>query len=678
MYGLYQQTISRKGTFTIFTVQPLEYCEHAEDGIITCHGIVGYYDYKMPIALSGAFDDTGIFHVEEDRIPAGTEDEDRILLTYVAPWLTDAKCRKLCGKLSNASKETFVSCGLDKTQAKKLMQELRRLSGNEKLVQLLTTYGIDRDHVEVLLKKGITYQSFLNHPYTVTRITEIDIYTIDAIALQVFRLHAYSFMRLCAYVRYIMDQYIKKGDTCVSIEVLQYAVEWKLQHSPCPDTKMTASLLTACIQELQFVQEVDDGKIYLYDKNIAKEEDLLIEQIIRFQNSRQKRPVPDVKQIEEKLQITYTEGQRSAFQILGSTGIKILTGPPGSGKTAVIRGLIQNTHSVKLAATTGRASQVMKKACKKQAITVHKLLDIQPYGENISSKNINDPIQAELIIIDEVSMMGLKLASQLLQAVKNDSIILLVGDEDQLQSVEYGNVLGDLIHSGVIETYRLTEVKRQGGSILENAQLVNCGKHNLTEDHAFHFISCKDEKEVLEQMNCLVQPGDQVLTTIKKNELGTKNLNSILQEKSQPFCASFGGTDYYKGNRVIMTETNYENGYFNGDMGVILGMEGSGLLVQFEEKTLCLTREDISCMVLAYAITTHKAQGSEFPRVHIILPKEFSMMLTRRMLYTAITRASKEVFLYSLEDSCLTAIENTQERRRITLLEKKLKKFVKN
>lgn len=678
MYGLYQQTISRKGTFTIFTVQPLEYCEHAEDGIITCHGIVGYYDYKMPIALSGAFDDTGIFHVEEDRIPAGTEDEDRILLTYVAPWLTDAKCRKLCGKLSNASKETFVSCGLDKTQAKKLMQELRRLSGNEKLVQLLTTYGIDRDHVEVLLKKGITYQSFLNHPYTVTRITEIDIYTIDAIALQVFRLHAYSFMRLCAYVRYIMDQYIKKGDTCVSIEVLQYAVEWKLQHSPCPDTKMTASLLTACIQELQFVQEVDDGKIYLYDKNIAKEEDLLIEQIIRFQNSRQKRPVPDVKQIEEKLQITYTEGQRSAFQILGSTGIKILTGPPGSGKTAVIRGLIQNTHSVKLAATTGRASQVMKKACKKQAITVHKLLDIQPYGENISSKNINDPIQAELIIIDEVSMMGLKLASQLLQAVKNDSIILLVGDEDQLQSVEYGNVLGDLIHSGVIETYRLTEVKRQGGSILENAQMVNCGKHNLTEDHAFHFISCKDEKEVLEQMNCLVQPGDQVLTTIKKNELGTKNLNSILQEKSQPFCASFGGTDYYKGNRVIMTETNYENGYFNGDMGVILGMEGSGLLVQFEEKTLCLTREDISCMVLAYAITTHKAQGSEFPRVHIILPKEFPMMLTRRMLYTAITRASKEVFLYSLEDSCLTAIENTQERRRITLLEKKLKKFVKN
>ena len=678
MYGLYQQTIARKGTFTIFTVQPLEYCKHAEDGIITCHGTVGYYDYKMPIALSGFFDDTGIFHVEEDRIPAGTEDEDRMLLTYVAPWLTDAKCKKLCGKLSNASKETFVSCGLDKIQVKKLMQGLRRLSGNEKLVQLLTAYGIDRDHIEVLLKKGVTYQSFLNHPYAVTRITEIDIYTVDAIALQAFGLHAYSFMRLCAYVRYVMDQYIKNGDTCVPIEAFRYAVERKLQHTPEPDTKMTAALLAACIQELQFVQEVDDGKIYLYDKNIAKEEELLIEQIIRFQNSRQKRQVPDVNEIEEKQKITYTEGQRNAFQLLGSTGIKILTGPPGSGKTAVIRGLIQNTHSVKLAATTGRASQVMKKACKKQAITVHKLLDIQPYGENISSKNINDPIQADLIIIDEVSMMGLKLASQLLQAVKNDSIILLVGDEDQMQSVEYGNVLGDLIHSGVIETYRLTEVKRQGGSILENAQLVNRGKHNLTEDHAFHLISCKDEKEVLEQMNRLVQPGDQVLTTIKKNRLGTKNLNAILQEKSQPFCTSFGGTDYYKGNRVIMTETNYENGYFNGDMGVILGMEGSGLLVQFEEKTLCLTREDISCMVLAYAITTHKAQGSEFPRVHIILPKEFPIMLTRRMLYTAITRAAKEVFLYSIEDSYWMAIENTQERKRITLLEKKLKKIVKN
>lgn len=678
MYALYQQTVARKKNFTVFTIQPLEYCKHTDDGIITCQGEIGYYDYKMPIALSGSFDQNGIFHVTEERIPSGTLDEDRLLLSYLAPWLTDAKCKNLCGKLSEASEELFSSCGLDKKQAKKLMQALKKLTGNEKLVQILTAYGIDHDHIDVILRKGVTYQSFLNHPYSITRVTEIDFYTIDAIALQVFHLTPYSFMRLCAYVQNVMDQYIKNGDTCVLAENLQCTINRRLQLSPAPDTNMTAALLAACAQQLQFVQQSFDKKLYFYDKKIAQEEETLVEQIVRLQNSKQTRQIPDINKIEAKLQITYTEGQRNAFKILGSTGIKILTGPPGSGKTAIIKGLIQNTHSVKLAATTGRASQVMKKACQKQAVTVHKLLDIQPYGENLSSKNINNPIQADLIIIDEVSMMGLKLASQLLQAVKNDSIILLVGDEDQLQSVEYGNILSDLIHSGVIETYSLTEVKRQSGSILENAQLVNYGKTNLIEDNAFHFYSCKDEKEVLECMNHHIQTSDQVLTTVKKKELGTKALNRILQDRNQPFCMSFGDTDFYKGNRVIMTETSYENGYFNGDMGTILSMEGSGLLVQFEEKTLCLTREDISCMELAYAVTTHKAQGSEFPRVHIILPSEFPGMLTRRMLYTAITRASKEVFLYSIDNSCNLAIENIQERKRVTLLDKKLKNIKKN
>lgn len=173
----------------------------------------------------------------------------------------------------------------------------------------------------------------------------------------------------------------------------------------------------------------------------------------------------------------------------------------------------------------------------------------------------------------------------------------------------------------------------------------------------------------------MIQPEDQVLTTVKKNKLGTKALNCILQEKTQSFCTSFGDTDFYKGNRIIMTETNYKNGYFNGDMGIILGMDENGLIVRFEDKVLCLMREDISCMKLAYAITTHKAQGSEFSRVHIILPKNFPSMLTRRMLYTAITRASKEVFLYSIENSYSIAIENTQEKKRTTLLEKKISKI---
>ena len=153
------------------------------------------------------------------------------------------------------------------------MQALKQLTGNEKLVQILTAYGIDHDHIDVILRKGVTYQSFLNHPYSITRVTEIDFYTIDAIALQVFHLTPYSFMRLCAYVQNVMDQYIKNGDTCVLAENLQCTINRRLQLSPAPDTNMTAVLLAACAQQLQFVQQSFDKKLYFYDKKIAQEEE---------------------------------------------------------------------------------------------------------------------------------------------------------------------------------------------------------------------------------------------------------------------------------------------------------------------------------------------------------------------------------------------------------------------
>lgn len=317
-------------------------------------------------------------------------------------------------------------------------------------------------------------------------------------------------------------------------------------------------------------------------------------------------------------------------------------------------------------------------ACQKEATTVHKLLDIRPYGENLTSKNINNPIQAELIIVDEVSMMGLKLASLLLEAVKNTSILLLVGDIDQLQSVEYGNVLSDLIHSGYVETYSLTEVVRQKGSILQNAKLINEGCTSLLVDQDFHYAECQDADEILSLLEENVRVDDQILTTIRKGKLGTRALNEKLQDKKTVYCTSFGDVDYYEKNRIIMTETSYEAGYFNGDMGIILKMDSKGLAVQFKDKILHLSRKDIACMELAYAVTTHKAQGSEFQRVHIILPDECTSMLTRRMIYTAITRAKKEVFIYSVNKSLLLAIKNCKEKPRISILKNHIKKFVQN
>lgn len=677
VYGLYQQTICRKGQITTFTIQPLEFCSYAKDGLITCQGEIGFYDYQMPIALEGNFDKKHTFHVISDRLPI-YGDENVLLLNYLAPWLSEKKKTSICGNLFEKTEEDLRFCGLNKNQSRKLFRDLKQLKEKKRLVQLLLAYGISSDQVEVVLKKNVSYQDFLYHPYHLCRITDIDFYTIDAIALQIFHFNPYSVMRLCAFVRNVMDLTIKNGNTCITAEALLRATNIRLHNSIAKETILTAALLAMCVQELHFVSKEDEGKLYFYDKDIAQEEDRLIEQIIRLQSSKQELEIPDIEEIEKKLNITYTHGQRKVFQALKTTGIKILTGPPGSGKTAVIKGLIQKFHAVKLSATTGRASQVLMEACQKEATTVHKLLDIRPYGENLTSKNINNPIQAELIIVDEVSMMGLKLASLLLQAVKNTSILLLVGDIDQLQSVEYGNVLSDLIHSGYVETYSLTEVVRQKGSILQNAKLINEGCTNLLVDQDFHYAECQDADEILSLLEENVRVDDQILTTIKKGKLGTRALNEKLQDKKTVYCTSFGDVDYYEKNRIIMTETSYEAGYFNGDMGIILKMDSRGLAVQFKDKILHLSRKDIACMELAYAVTTHKAQGSEFQRVHIILPDECTSMLTRRMIYTAITRAKKEVFIYSVNKSLLLAIKNCKEKPRISILKNHIKKFVQN
>lgn len=678
MYGLYQQTISRKGNDTLFTVQPLNYCEYAKDGLIKCIGKIGIYDYKMPIFLAGSFDEDRVFHVTEDHIPSSADDENNLLLNYLAPWLSETKKKKLKDDLFQKTEKDFIACGLNRQQSKKLFCNIKKIKDDKKLVHLLMAYGINKDDIEVALKRGVTYQSFLYQPYNLSRVTDIDFYTVDIIALQHFRLNPYSVMRLCSFVRNAMDFTIKSGNTCISADALLHLVNTRLKNSIAKDTNLNASLLVMCTQELNFVQRIQDGKIYFYDKQIAQEEDIIIEQIIRMKNGEKKLNPPNIEEIEKKLKIKYTDGQRKVFQALQSTGIKILIGPPGSGKTALIQGLTQNYHSVKLSATTGRAAQVLKEATQKETSTVHKMLEIRPYGENLSSKNINNPIQADLIIVDEVSMMGLKLASILLQAVKNTGILLLVGDADQLQSVEYGNVLSDFINSGCIEIYRLTEVMRQKGTILQNAKQINQGNPALILDNNFHIFECENTEMIFSYLRQNIHPDDQILTTIKKRELGTKSLNESFQDKSSLYCTSYGGVDFYKNNRIIMTETNYDSGYFNGDMGTIVKMEGQGLLVNFKDKTIYLNRKDMACMELANAVTIHKSQGSEFSRVHIILPDECVSMLTRRMIYTAVTRAKNEVFIYSIKHSLQLAIRNVEEKQRTSLLGKRLKKIVQN
>lgn len=420
---------------------------------------------------------------------------------------------------------------------------------------------------------------------------------------------------------------------------------------------------------------------YVYENKIWDEENSIISDIHRLQNT----PVevcrkifPD--EIGKQERIIYTKGQRKCFDSLKTSGIKIITGPPGSGKTAVIKGLIRQYSqeiggNIRLAATTGRAAQVLSKSTEMDAVTVNKLLDIRPFETAVPGKNINEPLNADLIIVDEVSMLGLELASFLLSAIKNQAVLILVGDKDQLPSVDYGNILADFIGCGLIETYYLTEVMRQHGTILDNSQLINHGSSALKQDKTFqvrNFCSMENAVEDIKKMH-IDTDRVQYLSTVKKDNLGTHAINKYSQQNKNGKCIYYGKNRYFVGDRIIMTKTNYDRNYINGDVGIITDIREKSIIANFDGKILALDTQDFFYMDLAYCVTIHKSQGSEFDYVIVLLPDAANGMLTRRILYTAVTRAKKALIVYNVNYSMEHAISNQEERKRISLLTYRVK-----
>lgn len=674
MRGLYYETISRRDGKTKFLIQPLETSAHARDGLIMCFGEISVYQGRMPLELEGDFDSGGIFQVESVNIadPVICNGKSHFL-DYLCPRLTPRQKSKLTGKVMHINRQMLKKAGVSDAITDVFIKARDKYSDQQSLIQFLEDCGIEGDDIENLLKKNVHLSSFLHNPYKACLYHGMSIYNADRIASVKLKIAPYATMRICGFIEDAIRLLENSGDTCSEPEKLLNIVNARLRYSCIQDTGITMAILNCCIGYTQLQTEIVGGKVFYSSKTALEEEQSVVKHLARLQSGKFIRDsVPDISQIELEMGITYTKSQKHAFEAIRTSGVKVLTGPPGSGKTAIIRGMVENSKNVKLAATTGRASQVLSKATGKDALTVHKLLDIRPYGESLCSKNINNPIDADLIVVDEASMMGLSLASRLFQAVKTGATLLLVGDEDQLQSVEYGSVLSDLIGSGALEVYRLDQVIRQQGTIRKNAGRICKGNTEMDEDDTFRILEFNDNKTTLLALLDNVNDKSHVLTTVKQKELGTRNLNSIIQKKDTAYCLSYGETDYYEGDPIIMCRTDYDKGYFNGETGRVMRRQGNGLLISFREKEIRMDREDLAFMQLAYAVTIHKSQGDEFSDVHIVLPDYAPGMLTRRLIYTAVTRATKTVTVYSVNHSFRSAILNTHEKKRMTNLGKRI------
>lgn len=392
--------------------------------------------------------------------------------------------------------------------------------------------------------------------------------------------------------------------------------------------------------------------------------------------------------------IVYDEVQQAAIQKALDSKVMVLTGGPGTGKTTTTQGIIAAfkalSMSILLAAPTGRAAKRMTEATSMEAKTIHRLLEYNPMDGY--KRNEENPLEGDALIVDECSMIDILLFYNLMKAIPSNMRLILVGDIDQLPSVGAGNVLRDIIDSHQIPVVRLTRIFRQAQSsrIVMNAHAINAGqfpniKNGLDTD--FFFINQEDDDEMVRLIIGLVRdrlpkkygypPREvQVLTPMQRGTVGAGNLNIELQNALNPTGPSLarGGYTFRQGDKVMQIRNNYDKNVFNGDIGYITAVDTNErtLTVTFDNSLVEYDITELDEIVLAYAITIHKSQGSEFPVVVMPVTMKHFVMLQRNLIYTGITRAKKICVLVGTTKALAYAIRNQTVSKRNTKLKERL------
>ena len=402
----------------------------------------------------------------------------------------------------------------------------------------------------------------------------------------------------------------------------------------------------------------------------------------------------DVGKIQEKVDMKYDEIQADAIRKAAVSKVMVLTGGPGTGKTTTTQGIIAAYRSfaikILLATPTGRAAKRMTEATGLEAKTIHRLLECKP--PEGYQKNEDNPLDGDVLIIDECSMIDMILMNALLKAIPEGMRLILVGDIDQLPSVGAGNVLRDIIDSGVFPVVRLTRIFRQAQSsrIIMNAHAINEGKFpdiSNGKNTDFFYIEKEDPEEAVQEIVRLVKnnlpryyktPWNhiQVLTPMQKGIVGAANLNLALQEALNPQGDGLrrGGYLFRTGDKVMQIRNNYEKEIFNGDIGTVesVDLQERTLKVNFDQHIIEYEASELDELVHAYATTIHKAQGSEYPIVVMPVLMNHYVMLQRNLIYTGITRAKKVLVIVGTRKALSYAIRNVTVTKRNTFLKERL------
>lgn len=545
--------------------------------------------------------------------------------------------------------------------------------------RLLQKYGDDVKYV------------LTEEPYRM--IHEIDGFgfkTADQIALA-YGMDRQSPQRLSAGLAYVLQTMTQNGHVCIPDAELVRRAAFLLQadalclHDILQDTVDMGQLRTADFE----------GTVYVYTPEAYEEEEYIADRIREMAAMKPLSMKTHVQLFLDRWQdschFELADKQREAVEKSLQSGITVITGGPGTGKTTVVQTIIrlaeQEGLRILLCAPTGRAAKRLAETTQRKAKTIHRLLIPDGHVGKVQSFEYNETklLPADLVIVDEVSMLDMEMMYHLLNALKPQCRCILVGDADQLPSVGAGAVLHDVIASETVPVVRLDTIFRQkeGGRIVTNAHLINNGRLPVVnEDLEFRFVEIETEADGATQISALYrseveETGDefavQVLSPMYKDPCGVDNLNQLIQERLNPPVLGKGELKgrhmiFRVGDKVMQKHNDYEKGVFNGDIGQIFAVQHDMVYVRYPEQDVKYEGAEIDEITLAYAITVHKSQGSEYHTVIMALVNSHSIMLQQNLFYTAVTRAKRKVILVGTKRAVQTAVQNQRTSRRFTLL----------
>ena len=494
--------------------------------------------------------------------------------------------------------------------------------------------------------------------------------------------------RMKSGVKYVLEQMAKKGH--VFGELSQLADEC-IAILGTEDITEVFSTVGNMVQNGELHN--DNLAIYLplyynAERSVAKHLSLL--------SKRQSKKIIklDIEQIEKMTNVSFDDIQVEAINTATKAKVMVMTGGPGTGKTTTTLGIIAamkaNQLEVLLAAPTGRAAKRLAEVTGMEAKTIHRLLEFQPNGG--FKKGENNKLEGDVLIVDEASMIDLLLMASLCKAIPTHMRVILVGDVDQLPSVGAGYVLADLINSKAFPVVKLERVFRQAleSNIVRSAHKINMGVMPDTKNSTgtdFFFIETDSSDKAAEVIKDLLnkrlpetynipKTSIQVLTPSHKGLTGTDNMNAVLQKTLNPWgkCLMVGTRSFRMGDKIMQTRNNYDKGVFNGDVGIIESVDDEeGLMVvKYGDMNVTYKDTEVDQVTLAYAITIHKSQGSEYPIVIVPLLMDNYIMLKRNLIYTAVTRSKKMCILVGSKRALAIAVNNEDDKRRNTYLADRL------